>query len=111
MAAPSQDGGGGGSGSDGEGSIFMGDGSSGGSGKNTILESEEVVPRIWDRRNKQQRVASGDDGDVNSSPTMKYGSLSRLGKLLKSNDDLFGYFDDHLQGKEKELVCPGKSCK
>ncbi len=29
---------------------------------------------------------------------------------MKSDDDLFCYFDDRLQGKDKEMVCPGKGC-
>ena len=90
----------------------MADGSSGGSVNNTIVEGVEVIPRIRERRSKRRRiVASGDDRRVaNSSSTTKYGTLSRSSKLLKSDDDLFCYFDDRLQGKDKEMVCPGKGC-
>ena len=78
----------------------MADGSSGGSVNNTIVEGVEVIPRVRERRSKRRRVvASGDDRRVaNSSSTTKYGTLSRSSKLLKSDDDLFCYFDDRLQG-------------
>ena len=44
------------------------------------------------------------------SLTMQYGALTTVSKSLISNDKLFNYLDECLQGREREMVCGNKNC-
>ena len=44
------------------------------------------------------------------SLTKQYGALTTVSKSSMSDDKLFNYFDERLQGREREMVCGNKNC-
>ena len=46
-----------------------------------------------------------------SSLTTWYRFLTKLSKYSKLDDELFDYFDDCLQCKDKATICPDKGCE
>jgi hypothetical protein len=49
------------------------------------------------------------DGDM-PSLTTQYGTFTTMSKSSMSDEELLNYFDKHLQGREKEMVCGNNIC-
>ncbi len=65
-----------------------------------------VVASVAEERNNKHRRIDA----VVPSLTTQYGTLKTVSKSSMSNDKLFNYFDEHWQGREKEMVCENKNC-
>ena len=112
--------GGRGGGSAGGGAASVGDGvvgsAAGGERSDDNAESIEddsfelpIVPAVatGERMSSKRRRVDA----VVPSLTTQYGALTTVSsKSSMSDDELFNYFDERLQGREREMVCGNKNC-